>query len=153
MKNGNVYDPIFDGKCEVCGKKIKKDIYKQGKCPYCGWLNCFLNEEQPNKVIYPNLVSLNKAKSLYKQGKYFEPNLDEFIEGLNFYGEMQFKYNGVYYEVDVIDDNGTKIRLYDNKTGATIIFDDEVDFKNNAKVDGKFLKDVWDKTSDRYWQQ
>ena len=79
----------FSKKCEVCKKTIDVDIYKQGKCPYCGWWNCFLNEENPNIIAMPNLISLNKAKQLYSEGKPFEPDLGEFIEALHNYSEMQ----------------------------------------------------------------
>lgn len=43
-------------------KTISVDIYKQGECPFCGWHNCFFNEEHPNSVAMPNLISLNKSK-------------------------------------------------------------------------------------------
>ena len=155
MENKNIYDKIFDGTCEVCGKPMKKDVYKQGKCPFCGWRNCYMNEEKPDKVLYSNLVSLNKAKQLYAQGKPFEPNLDEFIEALSSYGEMQFEYNGVYYAVEVIAFNGknSQVSLYNSLTKKEVFFESYDDFKNNAKVEGKFLKDIWDKTTDRYWLQ
>lgn len=145
----------YSKKCEVCQKTIDVDIYKQGKCPYCGWWNCFLNEENPDIIAMPNLISLNKAKKLYSEGKSFEPDLDEFIEALHGYSEMQFEYNGVYYAVELVfDDNSEqKIRLYNSQTKETTFFNNDEDFKNNAKVDGKLLKDVWNATTDRYWLQ
>lgn len=141
--------------CEVCQKLIDVDVYGQGKCPYCGWSNCYLNEENPENVALPNLISLTKAKQLYKEGKPFEPNLDEFIEALHCYSEMQFEYNGVYYAVELIgfETEELKIQLYNSKTEETNIFIDDEDFKNNAKVDGKYLKEIWNDTTDRYWLQ
>ena len=140
--------------CEVCQKEIDVDIYKQGKCHYCGWWNCFLNEENPDIIAMPNLISLNKAKQLYKEGKSFEPNLNEFIEALHNYSEMQFEYNGNYYAVELIYDNKEiKIRLFNSQTKEELIFNDDEDFKNNAKVGGKYLKNVWEETTDRYWLQ
>ncbi len=155
MENKNIYDEIFDGFCEVCGKPMKKDIYKQGTCPHCGWRNSYKNEENPDKVCYPNLVSLNKAKQLYKDKKPFDPNLDEFIEALHSYSEVQFEYNGVCYAVELVDFQGDDfhVQLYNPKTKEKVIFKDYADFKNNAKVEGKFLKDIWDETTDRYWLQ
>ena len=102
----------------------------------------------------PNLISLNKAKQLYKEGKSFEPNLNEFIEALHNYSEMQFEYNGTYYAVELIYDNKEiKIRLFNSQTKEELIFNDDEDFKNNAKVGGKYLKNVWEETTDRYWLQ
>lgn len=155
MKNKSIYDKIFDKPCEVCGKIIKKDVYDQGECIYCGWNNCYINEEHPDSVAYPNLISLNKAKKLYAEGKAFEPNLDEFIEALYCYSEVQFEYNGIYYAVELIGNVKEKreISLYNSNTKEQIIFKTKEKFKNNAKVEGKFLKDIWDKTTDRYWLQ
>lgn len=145
----------YSKKCEICQKTIDVDIYKQGKCPYCGWWNCFLNEENPDIVAMPNLISLNKAKKLYSEGKPFEPDLDEFIEALNCYSEMQFEYNGVYYAVEFVPNGEDEydIELYNSKTGEAFIFKTTDDFKNNAKVEGKLLKDIWNDTTDRYWLQ
>lgn len=141
--------------CEVCSQIIDVDTYKQGKCPFCGWWNCFLNEENPDIVATPNLISLNKAKQLYKEGKPLEPDFDDFLEALHSYGEMQFEYKGVYYAVEIVyDDNKRKtIRLFNSKTEEKDLFKSDDDFKNNAKVDGANLKDVWDQTTDRYWLQ
>ncbi len=151
MGNKNIYDKIFDKPCEVCGQIMKKDVYDQGDCPFCGWKNCFINVEKPDSVAYPNLISLNKAKQLYEEGKPFEPNLDEFIEALNFYGETQFEYNGAYFAVE--QNNESIIELYDSKTKISQIFKTNEDFKNNAKIGNEYLKDIWDKTTDRYWLQ
>jgi len=141
-------------KCEVCQKVMYVDIYKQGKCPYCGWFNCFLNEENPDMIAMPNLISLNRAKQLYGEGKPFEPNFDEFIEALHAYGETQFKYNNIYYAVELVEtETGeTKISLYNSKTKENTPFNSENDFKN-AIVNGKPLKEIWDQTTDRYWLQ
>ncbi len=141
--------------CEVCKKTINVDIYKQGECPYCGWWNCFLNEENPDNIAMPNLISLNKARQLYSEGKPFEPNLDEFIEALFSYSEMQFEYKGTYYAVELLFDKNkeTKISLFNSQTKKEDIFNDDEDFKNNANIDGKLLKDIWDDTTDRYWLQ
>ena len=87
----NIYEKIFEKPCAVCGSKVMVDMFRQGKCPHCEWNNGLMVEDNEDKVIYPNLVSLNKAKELYKQGKAFVPNIYEFFEALNFYSEMQFK--------------------------------------------------------------
>ena len=155
MENKNIYDEIFDKPCSVCGEIIKKDIYNQGDCPYCKWKNNFFADENPDNVLYPNLISLNKAKKLYSEGKPFEPDLCEFIEALHNYSEMQFEYNGVYYAVELVfnDNSEPQISLYNSKTKETTLFNNDEDFKNNAKVDGKLLKDIWNDTTDKYWLQ
>lgn len=155
MKNKSIYDEIFDKPCSVCGKIIKKDIYDQGNCPYCKWKNNHFAETNPNNVLYPNLISLNKAKKLYSEGKPFEPNFEEFIEALRGYSEMQFEYNGTYYAVEIVNDKNKNliIRLYNSKTKETTLFNNDEDFKNNAKVDGKLLKDIWNDATDKYWLQ
>ena len=114
-----------------------------------------MNEENPNSVAMPNLMSLNKAKQLYREGKPFEPNLDEFMEALHSYSEMQFEYKGRYYAVELVSygQEEVKISLYNSQTKEVIYFDDDEDFINNAKVDNKLVKDIWDETTDRYWLQ
>lgn len=155
MKNKSIYDEIFDKPCSVCGKIIKKDIYDQGSCPYCKWKNNHFAEINPNNVLYPNLISLNKARKLYNEGKPFEPNLDEFMEALHNYSETQFEYKGVYYAVELVfnDNSEPKISLYNSQTKETTFFNNDEDFINNAKIDGKLLKDIWEETTDRYWLQ
>ena len=151
MKNKSVYDEIFDKPCSVCGKITKKDIYDQGDCPHCAWKNNFLADENPDNVLYPNLISLNKAKQLYSEGKPFEPDLDEFIEALLFYGEMEFSYNGIRY--GLTRENNKDIYFFTTNSENYNIFKNIDDFKENAKVEGEFLKDIWDETTDRYWLQ
>ena len=155
MENKNIYDEIFDKPCSVCGKIIKKDVYDQGECPYCSWINDGLADKNPNVVLYPNLISLNKARLLYAEGKPFQPNLDEFLDALYCYSEVQFEYNGTYYAVELMGNEIEKreISLFNSKTKEQFIFKTRDDFKNNAKVEGKLLKDIWDKTTDRYWLQ
>ena len=151
----NINDKI-EKKCEVCNNSILVDeLYQQGDCPFCGWHNCFLNEVNPDSVALPNLFSLNRAKQLYNEGKPFEPNLNDFINALHSYGEMQFEYSGIYYAVELIDDKNkeTKIRLYNSQTKQTQFFDTDEEFIENAKIEDKFLKDIWEKTTDRYWLQ
>lgn len=145
----------FKTKCPVCEAKCLKDQYGNGECENCGWkLDKFANKFK-NRVIYPNLISLNKAKQLYSEGKPFEPNLDDFVEALYNYSEMQFKYNGVYYTVELACENDDEydIELYNSKTSETFIFKTKEEFKNNAKVEGKFLKDIWEETTEKDWLQ
>ena len=68
---------------------------------------------------------------------------------------MQFKYNGVYYTVELACENDDEydIELYNSKTSETFIFKTKEEFKNNAKVEGKFLKDIWEETTEKDWLQ
>ena len=155
MNKNNINNKIIDSTCEVCGKTIEKDIYGQGKCPYCGWRNCFMNAEHPDNVLHPNLISLNKAKRLYLEKKPLEPDLDDFVEALHAYGEVQFIYNNVCYAVELLDSeiNSTQIQLYNTKTKEVFVFKNDNDFKTNARIENKLLKDIWNETTDRYWLQ
>lgn len=155
MKSKSTNEEIFEEICEVCGKKLKKDKFGQGECVNCGWYNCYLNEERPDDVAIPNLISLNKAKILYSEGKPLEPDFDDFIKALNAYGEAQFAYNGVYYAVELVgfENKDIKIQLYNSQTKESVVFNDDNDFKNHAKIKNKFLKDIWEQTTDRFWLQ
>lgn len=145
----------YKTKCPVCKANCLKDQYGNGECQNCGWkLDKYANKFK-NRVIYPNLISLNKAKKLYSEGKPFEPDLDEFIEALHNYSEMQFEYNSIYYAVELVFDDKTepKISLYNSQTKTSTIFNNDEDFKNNARVDGKLLIDIWEETTNRDWLQ
>lgn len=150
-----IYNEIFKKKCAICGDIVMVDVFGQGECKKCGWFNNIMGEENKNKVIYPNLVSLNKAKWLFKNSLPFEPNLDEFVDGLFFYSEMQFKYNGKYYGVIITNSNKTNeaIELFESGTEISQVFNSKEEFLNNAKIGNEFLKDIWDKTTARTWLQ
>ena len=68
---------------------------------------------------------------------------------------MQFEYNGTYYAVELVYDKNKKlvISLYNSQTKESIIFSNDEDFKNNAQVEDKLLKDIWNDTTDRDWLQ
>ena len=142
-------------KCLVCGTECLKDQFGNGECDKCGWILNSFGEKYPARAIHPNLISVNKAKKLYSEGKPFEPNLDDFIEALYSYSEMQFEYKGVYYAVTLVDNGNDEynIELYNEKTKEATLFNNDEDFKNNAKVEDNLLKDIWEETTDRYWLQ
>jgi len=150
----SMYDNVFDKKCAVCGSLYKADIYLQGECPNCGWENGILVEENEDRVIGPNMVSLNKAKELYKQGKPRIPDIDDFMGMLFFYGEVQFAYKGIMYGV-VFEGraNNEEIVLFEADAEVLQTFKTKEEFIKNAKVQGKFVKDIWDKVTDIDWLQ
>lgn len=97
----------------------------------------------------PNLISLNKAKKLYKERKPFLPDLDDFIGGLNFYSEMEFTYKGISYGVTYTKYDMIDLWIF---YGDTVeLFKNDDDFRNNAKVDGKLLKDIWHDVENANW--
>lgn len=56
--------------------------------------------------------------------KPFEPDVEEFIEALHVYGEMQFEYQGVHYAVELVEHENVKIKisLYNSQTKEVTIF-------------------------------
>ena len=134
--------------CPVCESKCLVDECGNGECKNCGWYLSSLDKQQ-EYLQYPNLISLNKAKKLYSEGKPFEPDFEEFIVDLLFYSEMQFCYKGQYYGLNLTHDNDIEMWKFRSKKIQT--FHTVEEFKNNAKVKGKLLKDIWNKTTDRNW--
>lgn len=148
------YKRRFKTKCPVCEANCLKDQFGNGECENCGWkLDKFANKFK-NRVIYPNLISLNKAKKLYSEGKPFEPDLEDFIEALYVYSEVQFKYKNIYYELILASDENKEIIKMDDFNGGHLqTFETKEDFINNAKIDDKLLKDIWKETTERDWLQ
>lgn len=142
----------FDARCPVCGNIIKIDGYGNGDvCPKCSWDYNEMNEEFPDRVICPNLIPLNKAKKLYKENKPFIPDFEDFISGFNFYGEMEFTYKGVIYGLVGIAKEG--VEFYSTNTGEYKVFKDIEEFKQKAQIDGKLVKDIWNKVTNTNWLQ
>lgn len=134
---------FFDKPCSVCGKIIKKDVYNQGECQSCTWFNNKVADENPDAVVYPNLVSLNKAKLLYAEWKSFRPSLEDFLDAFNNYGEMEFKYKDLYCAL-FRGKNNEGIEFGWNPKNI-YYFSDKEDFIQNAKIGEEFVRDIWDK--------
>ena len=130
--------------CAVCGQLVDVNNFGHGDCEHCGWHQDELSLEYPDMVAYPNMVSFNKAKALYAQGLPLKPSLDDFIEGLDFYKEMEFEYAGMLY--GVLWSRGIiALGEYFEKDGAKWQhFSDFEEFKQKAHIGGKLLKDIWD---------
>ncbi|MDD4210978.1 MAG: hypothetical protein PHC46_01105 [Clostridia bacterium] len=130
-------------KCDVCGQIVLVDQYGSGDCEHCGWDQTGSDLEKKYKVGYTNLVPLSKAKQLYKEGKPFLPNFEEFINNLIFYGEMQFDYLGKKYIVIRYTDY-LEIEFYEDSLSSEIYkFKSYDEFRTKANIDGKLLKDIW----------
>lgn len=136
-------DKIYK-KCAICNKPFLSDIYGQGKCENCNWFNNPIGEENSNSVVFPNMVSLNKAKKLFETNQELKPSVMEFAEMCDFYGEVEFTYKGITYSLCRIGDED-KIE-YGCSSTFKFFFKDTKDFIENAKTtDGHFVKDIWNK--------
>ena len=145
MQN-NPYDKIYEKKCDVCSKILLASKTGNGECPHCGWYNNRLGEVNNDKVIFPNLVSLNKAKRLNAEGKPFKPDLNDFLDGFYFYGEIQFRYKDI--ECELIRSNNKGGISFCYEEGNETIFSNREDFIKNAKIGDKYVRDIWDKVED-----
>jgi hypothetical protein len=114
-----------------------------GRCSYCDWDQNADSMDFPDRVRYPNLVSFNKARRLFEQGKPLIPSLEDFVGGLFFYREMHFEYKGKSYGVCLRDEE--IIEFFENKIEESAQFyKTEDEFMVNAHIGGALLKDIWD---------
>ena len=133
-------------KCDVCGRIVMVDQYGNGVCDNCGWVQS-KNEiefEMVNKISYPNLVPLSRARQQYKQGKPFKATFEDFVNGLFFYGEMLFKHKGELFEVCLLGDRDNKYKIVYGCKRFKQEFCTKSDFVSKATLGGRLLKDVWD---------
>lgn len=139
-------------KCDVCDNPCLIDEFGNGKCNNCSWEQGGSSLELKYKVGYPNLIPLSKAKKLYKFNKLFNPDFEDFINNLLFYGEMEFEYKNFKYVVDRYTDKFEiqicKVNDYENRQSYKSI--DE--FISKAKIDNKLLKDIWEDITNVNWQ-
>ena len=146
----DIYSKIFKKKCAVCGHVYMADVYDQGECLDCGWYNGSMYCEFPDRVMCPNLISLNKAKKLYREGKPFLPDFDDFIDGFNFYGEMEFAYKGTLYGLMDTDEG---VEFFKVNGEYFEIFKDIEEFQQKAQINGKHLKEIWNEVENVNWLQ
>lgn len=138
--------------CPVCGNIIFMDSVGNGdKFTNCGWDHSKLHDEFPDRVLCPNLISLNKAKKLYQEGKPFLPDFNDFIDGYNFYGEMEFTYKGVTYGLMGIANEG--VEFWGMNANTYEIFKNIEEFAEKAKINEKLLKDIWNEVENVNWLQ
>ena len=140
----------FPKTCSVCNESFLVDQFGQGECPNCNWYTDTLSEKNKNEVTYPNLISLNKAKQLYKEGKPFKPDLNDFLAGFKFYGEMKFFYKNFDCCLFRGNNEGTIEFDYNNYVGISdsVNFMNKEDFIENAKIGNEYVRDIWDLVED-----
>lgn len=136
------YEKIDVKACDVCEKPVTIDQFGYGDCKNCGWIQDPARLKSPDRVEYPNRISLNKAKMLYKQGKKLEPDFDDFIAGLEMYSEMEFTYNNKSYGVFLYEDN--QVEFFENENPENLqVYSNATEFKQKANINGKLLKNIW----------
>lgn len=133
----------------MCGKVCRIDQYGNGECDNCLWQLGRYDEQVADSVQYPNLVSLNKARRLYKEGKPLKPDFDDFIAGLEMYSEMTFYYKGIEAAV-CFDSNGAIHLEYGNRDD---VFSNTEEFHDKSRVDGKPLKEIWNEVENADYMQ
>lgn len=147
--------------CSICGKPLEVDQFDQGECKNCGWYNSPFDDaskfaskfpniylmqiDNTDIVIYPNMVSQNKAKRLYQEGKPFTPSLDDFMGMLYFYSEVEFRYSNKDCELSFTKD--TRI-IFGWSPESVTCFNGKEDFIQNAKIGDEYVRDIWDKVED-----
>ena len=134
----------YKTKCPVCKANCLKDQYGNGECENCGWKLDKYAHKFKNRVVYPNLISLNKAKKLYKENKPMKPDLDDFLEAFEHYSETGFEYKNVGFSLFRNGENGIEFSWGPEPCG-TIYFKDKEDFIQNAKIDNEYVRDIWKK--------
>lgn len=138
----NPFEKNIEKICSVCGKILLVDSSGNGECPYCGWYNSITNGDNEDYVMFPNVVSENKARELVSEGKPLKPSLEDFLDMLNFYGETEFEYKGDSFSLFWPSEDAN-IEIGSKKT--LNYFKDKEDFIANAKIGDVYVRDIWDK--------
>lgn len=128
--------------CQVCGKSVLVDPYGNGFCEKCGWVQNREYDKYPDDVRYPNIVSFNKAKQLFAEGKPLSPSFEDFIDGLKFYKEMQFDYDGKTYGVLIRDNDSVHFYLFHSLVSCQI-YPSVTAFYEKAHINGTLLSTLW----------
>ena len=132
-------------KCSICGGAAYRDAYGNGECKNCGW-KFSKDEEKFEKTLgvsYPMLVTPSTARKQYREGKPFKATFTEFVNGLYFYSEMLFTLSGTTYKVFL--KKGGEVVMCSEYIQK--VYSSRRDFENNAELDGKLLKDLWEQVT------
>lgn len=145
MNNKKSYEKNIRAKCAVCYQDILVDKYGNGeRCSRCGWEQCNISLDIPDKPRGNNCVSLDKARMLFSEGRSLLPSFEDFIEMHKYYGEVEFRYKGKMYGV-----TGRNVAFYEaNNPQSTQHYDSIEDFAIKAHIDGVLVKDIWESVED-----
>jgi hypothetical protein len=151
MKNteNDPHEKTILKKCDVCGRAVLVDQFGGGECSYCTWYQIEYNVEHPDDFCFTNIISLNRARQLYKEGKQFIPNFDEFLEGLRLYKEMEFQFKSIRYGVTfgyVVALGKATVEFFVCEPFKKLqTFGSFDEFKTKAHLGGLLLGDIWGK--------
>jgi hypothetical protein len=147
---------MIKGKCQVCNLDVMIDERGNGeKCGHCGWIQDAASRDRsdiPTTIV----LSLNKARQLYKEGKPFKVGFDDFINAFEFYGEMEFYYDKVCYGMCWTGKGeGVYFWVCDVpiEQRIPVEFASLEEFINKANIGGVLIKDLWDKVENPYYLQ
>lgn len=142
MKSKDPHEKITQINCAVCDAPVMVDQWKQGTCQNCGWYQTEYQLEYPDRVIIPNMVTMNRARQLFKEGKPFKPTFEEFLMAWEDWGELEFHYKSQRYGLRT---HNEEVRFYEwNVKGSSQTFKTIEEFRDKAHIDGILLKDLWD---------
>lgn len=128
-------------KCDVCGNDVVIEQYKDKICKKCGWIQCEEALKTPNKMIYPNITSLNHAREQVENGMKIKPTFEDFVESVRLNLEPSFKYNKRKFG----STNFSGYEFYEwNKEDGYQSYKTIEEFEQKVNIDGKYLKDIWD---------
>lgn len=131
----------FDKICPACKNKTLVDMYGNGECEYCGWIQCEYELQNPDTLMYPNVTSLNHAKKLAKNGMKIKPTFEDFVESVRLNLEPNFKYKKRQFG----STNFSGYEFYEwNKEEGYQSYKTIEEFAQKVNIDGKYLKDIWD---------
>ena len=145
IKQGNPYEQNIAKKCDVCRSAVYVDQYGNGKCTHSGWEQSEDGIHNCHLVRYPNRVSFSKAKQLYRDGKVIKPDFDDFIETLEVYRHNEFYHNNKKYGITW----SRHIAFYEwNVVESTQEYSSLEEFRDNAHISGRLLKEIWNEVVD-----
>ena len=130
--------------CVICGQTFLADEFGNGQCPHCNWYNSLGDGTNQDWVIFPNIVSENRARKLVAEGKPLSPALDDFLSAFNVYDTAQFIYEGKTHTISFYDDGQLEFSCKEK----VLTFKNKVDFIQNAKIGNNFLRDIWVKVKE-----
>lgn len=128
-------------KCDVCGADIITYEYGGGKCKNCGWIDDVHQVQYPDCANANNMISLNRARELWKEHKKFLPNFEEALSLIDRGFDLDIRYKKQEYHLEKF--NG-KIYIENYAENTGVCYSDISDFKRNAKINGELLSEIWE---------